>query len=206
MKLSSVKTLLILLACCSLVLLSGCGTNQGSTGTSPATTSTAPTAMATPTATASPATSTTPGVTCQVSPTVDLNAVAPLSQSAVFYINSKGGYQVSEYGSMLKRYNLATGQTTTLLDYSVSRTGILSAQLSPDKRWLAVQVTQATSLPALVKLLLIGVDGTHLQTLDCRDTSNGFVMPGNTIAWSPNSQELAYDTPFLPVRREGLAS
>jgi hypothetical protein len=204
MKLSSVKTLLILLACCSLVLLSGCGTNQGSTGTSPATTSTAPTAMATPTATASPATSTTPGVTCQVSPTVDLNAVAPLSQSAVFYINSKGGYQVSEYGSMLKRYNLATGQTTTLLDYSVSRTGILSAQLSPDKRWLAVQVTQATSLPALVKLLLIGVDGTHLQTLDCRDTSNGFVMPGNTIAWSPNSQELAYDTPFSAGQKGGV--
>lgn len=201
MKLSRVKTLLTLLACCSLVLLSGCGTNQG---TSPVRTSTAPTAMATPTATASPATSTTPGATCQASPTVNLNAVAPLPQSAVFYITSEGGYQVSEYGSVLKRYDLATGQTTTLLDYSASRTGILSAQLSPDNRWLAVQVTQATSSPTTVKLLLIGVDGTHLQTVDCRNTGGGLIIPGNPLAWSPNSQELAFDTPFFAGQKGGV--
>lgn len=184
------KISIIFMTCCFLVLLTGCGTNT-TVGTQPPSASTAiaqgtPTSpVATPTqATTSAPTSTASNFpACKPFSSVNLDAVSTPASNAVFYVSSQGGVQTMTKGSVLKRYDLASGKTTPLLNFSGSAASILSGQLSPDKRWLALIASAGDGHPNA--LLLIGTDGTHLHNLDCNAN-------GGLPVWSSDGNQIAF--------------
>jgi hypothetical protein len=199
MRLQKTHYLFLCLVCSCLVFLSNCGV--ASTGI-PAPTSTAQTTSTlttgataqstTPIATPVP-TQQTANASCPANGTLraaSLSSDVSPAQGAVFYIAAQGGGQVPTRDSVLKRYDLSTGKTTTLLSFAHTSNVIVSAQLSPDKRWLFLVVTGGLSDPFSFQLM--GVDGTHQQTLFCSPSGpDGGPFPEYTPQWSPDGQQIA---------------
>lgn len=185
-----------------LVCLSSCGTQSPTGSTIQATPVPTPTPGTTVQPTSPPA---TVGILSKDCPAngqavaASLAAGTSAAESAIFYIAENAAIQTSPMGSVLKRYNLQTGTTSTLLSFAGTQTGIFFAQLSPDKRWLLV-VTQSplasgtapdgSGFSSLDKLLLLSADGSHRQTLYCaqQDSSLSIADP----QWSPDSQTVVF--------------
>ncbi len=90
--------------------------------------------------------------------------------------------------STLKRYDVTTKQTTTVLLQSGRE--ILASQISADGQWIlfsSVQYSQDSKTTTNSKIQLVRVDGRYLQTLYCV-TGEGL----NTVEWSVDQKLIAF--------------
>src|SRR5581483_5205803 len=89
--------------------------------------------------------------------------------------------------SALKRYDVQTGRTTTLLQAGGS---IRHAQISRDGQWILFTVENES-------IRLVRVDGKYLQTLYCAsqgkridpESASGF---SSAVQWSPDQHEVIF--------------
>jgi hypothetical protein len=179
---------------CLLVLLAACGpfgpstsapTPAASTGSAPATLTTArssPTAPtgSTPITVPMPTTQTA----CPPAGTARAAVLAPLvlgSHQTIVYLFNQGTSPSSSTGE-IKRYDASTGQKVIIVNSPKSQ--IFGAQISADGQWILF-TTGVSS--AEVALQLVRMDGQGLQTLYCYSTDNF----GNSLAWSPDQKTVA---------------
>ncbi|HLZ56112.1 MAG TPA: hypothetical protein VKR06_04125, partial [Ktedonosporobacter sp.] len=163
------------------------------TATTPSSTTTATAAVtATSTTTAAlPADCPAPGTARPAKMPPDATAVPP----AVFYLTELGGVQSGIWAKDLKRYDLTTGQTTTILSFpqslSTSTDDRVTAQisLSPDKHWLLIATNSALNSTGIARLQIIRTDGTQVQTLTCATSTDW-----GTPLWSPDQRHIAFST------------
>jgi WD40 repeat protein len=95
----------------------------------------------------------------------------------------------------LKRYDLATGKTTTL--YSLLGSSWPDPplpSLSPDRHWLLFVSPDPKNFVTVhtARLLMMSTDGTRLQTLSC---GNVLLRGQNKLVWSPDGQQIAFSGP-----------
>lgn len=145
------------------------------------------------TATSTPATATTP-LPCNTARQATMTPLPGTTGSAVFYMTGRGGYQAVPSATSLIRYDLATGQQTTLVA-PTKDSGIVDVKLSPDKQWLLFSTYMQNQNQSSTKLQLIRTDGNMLQTLYI--SCSGFSPPG--LAWSPNEQLVAFTNPTAGI-------
>lgn len=195
MKLNKPMVLFLLLSLSWSTLLSACGVNPPPSSASsgrrtPTVTTTATiTREATPTSmVAQPADCPTPGTTRAANMPTDTTTAQP----AVFYLTGTGSSRFFTRQD-LKRYDVATGKTTTIY-YGIGGAWpeLPMPALSPDKHWLLFSSPGPITDKPSSRLLLMRTDGTQLQTLSCGIVlENQGDLEGGLI-WSPDGQQVAY--------------
>lgn len=177
------------LCICLLLVVTACST-QASANQSPGSISSTPASdRSTPgSLPASTGTVGTANTTCPA-PGTGRAAVMPALQlghdQTIVYIDSV---------STLKRYDVQTGRTTTILNAGGS---IGHAQVSRDGQWILFTVENES-------IQLVRVDGKYLQTLYCVP-QGGQIDPAipsgysSAMQWSPNQQEVIFSQGGSPM-------
>lgn len=138
---------------------------------------------------------------CGVTHPLQLPAPSGPTAPAVFYLVGQGGYQTSPSHTSLMRYDLVTGQTTTLVQ-ATSQASLSGVRLSPDKQWLLLQ--ESTGPQQHLVLQVMRTNGSQLQTVYESCSSNGGF--GNTGVWSPDGHRVAFIDPITGISVLDLAS
>ncbi len=158
---------------CLLLVLTACSQQSGNAttpGMSPTTTTSTPS----PTAAAVVQ-------TCPAQATARAAIMPPLppgNHPNIVYVSQ------SDNGSILKRYDVNTGSTHTILSTNGTET-ILKANISPDGQWVLL----VANLQNQLAIQLVRVDGQHLQTLYCTPTQ----MDMDSALLSPNQHFLVFN-------------
>lgn len=154
----------------------------------------------TPGITATQTTSTpaaTPTMTTNAEPTsctpvaphaVTRTPLASTGDPMLFYIVGVGGQQSIQVQTKLIRYDLITGQKTTLLA-TPQGLSLINAVLSPDKHWLLISSIFTSSQGVLLQVLR--TDGQGLQNLYANCTIAGF-NDNQGIRWSQDGSRIAF--------------
>jgi hypothetical protein len=178
---------------CMGALLVGCGTSASAVQARATTTSstTARTVLTPPT----PAPNTL-SVAQTICPTSGIARPANMppdttpAQPAVFYFTEIGGVQSGVMAKDLKRYELATGKTTTIFSFPSPSKDVIESPvlaLSPDKHWLLIaSVIDVRNGTPTLQLQLMRTDGTQSQTLLCAPWIG-------TPVWSPDGKRVAFN-------------
>lgn len=90
--------------------------------------------------------------------------------------------------SALKRYDMLTGKTTTIL--TLAHKNIVFSQVSADGQWILFVSAGAQQSQTPYKIQLVRMDGRYLQTLYC--SANG-AMSINSIQWSTDRKLIVFD-------------
>lgn len=189
------RTFHILLALlCLCILLTACNSPSAAPSSNTKAKGAAPTATSSPVATQL-LTPLHPTTTLPVPPTEDTcppsgagreMITAPLvlgTQPAIVYAHNTGTYDNPVSGELL-RYDVATGQTKTLL--VVQKAGIYGPQISADRQWVLFTIVTGAK-ERISELQMVRMDGQGLQTLYC--------SPNYSIQhplWSPTEQYIAF--------------
>jgi hypothetical protein len=139
---------------------------------------------------------------CRITHPATLTPLSGQSDPAVFYLTGGGGYQALPSNTALMRYDLTSGQTTTLL-HSTGDSIIVEARLSPDKQWLLLRVAMQSLQKTALQIMR--TDGSMLQTVYENSCSTGLAF-GGLDTWSPDGREVAFPDPFTSVSVLDLAS
>lgn len=194
-------------------LFAACGgqspTAGNQTGSSTAIVSTKTPTVPKTTPTALPA---TPMPQTQTSCPADLTGRAAVMASMslgldqnVVYVSNQPAMNGSPASSQLRRYDVTTGQTTTI--YSTTTNQIQQAQVSADGQWILFLATtpeaEQTSFNSPTAMIqMIRLDGQGLQTLYCFEKQNGTITSeqGSTnhlavsFQWSFDEQSLLFSS------------
>jgi hypothetical protein len=183
MKLKKPTVLFLLLALVWSMLLSACSSNPavGSSSSNRHTSTAAPGRTETSVTLASDCPAT--GSTRAAHMPADTTTVRP----AVFYLTGREIGKGVQAPLDLKRYDLATGKTSTISSFPQPSLRVPVPALSPDKHWLLFtnQIHPENTITS--RLLLMRVDGTQVQTLACQD-----IVPWSRLLWSPDGQQVAF--------------
>lgn len=101
------------------------------------------------------------------------------THSTIVYIKNK--VQGNMATGMLLRYDIATGNTSDIVD--LANTPISDAQISKDGQWI-IFVSQVSGESAIQ---MVRLDGEELQTLYCSSTSSI-----SNIQWSPDQHSIVF--------------
>jgi len=184
MKLKKPTVLFLLLALGCSTLLSACNSN-------PVAGSASPNRRTSTTASARTGTSTTLAPDCPAAGSAraaHMPVDTTTAQPAVFYLTGRGIGKGVQAPLDLKRYDLATGKTSTISSFPQLSEEVPVPALSPDKHWLLFtnQIHPQNNINTS-RLLLMRVDGTQVQTLACQD-----IAPWSRLIWSPDGKQVAF--------------
>jgi hypothetical protein len=184
MKLNKPAVLFLLLALVWSMLLSACNSN-------PAAGSPSSNRHTSPTASGSTGTSATLAPDCPAAGSAraaHMPADTTTAQPAVFYLTGREIGKGVQAPLDLKRYDLVTGETSTISSFPQPSEQVPVPALSPDKHWLLLtnQIHPQNNINTS-RLLLMRADGTQVQTLTCLD-----VAPWSRLIWSPDGQQVAF--------------
>lgn len=161
-----------------------------------------PTTTSTPITRITPVTKTLPvpptQTSCPASGTARATVTAPLVLGKHQKLIYTTRHEVPSYdpsspsSDTLKRYDVVTGQTTTIANLDTS---MATAQISADGQWVLF-ATKASSTHPQAAIQMIRMDGQGLQTLYCAprqlNQTNFNAEPIYAIAWSANQQLLMF--------------
>jgi hypothetical protein len=158
---------------CLLLVLTACSQqsdNQASPGLSPTTTSSTPSPRETTAVQTCP-----PQATARAAIMPHLTAG---NHPNIVYVSQSGD------SSILRRYDVSTGSTQTILSTNGTET-ITEANISPDGQWVLLVALLQNQLA----IQLVRIDGQHLQTLYCAPAQ----MDMDAALLSPNQHFLVFD-------------
>ena len=104
------------------------------------------------------------------------------TEQNVVYVDNQGTEQ-SPTDSVLKRYDVTTGQTIPIVQ--MANTWISEAQISADGQWILF-VAQVVGQDAIQ---MVRIDGRGLQTLHCAPGSQNIYA----LSWSPDQRSLVFN-------------
>lgn len=119
---------------------------------------------------------------------VTLTSPPGANSPALYYIVGKGGQQTLPSQTQLVRYDLTTGQKSTLYT-SPEGESLINAVLSPDKHWLLL--SSIFSRGQGIVLQLLRTDGQQLQTL-YTDCSASATISEQSDRWSLDGSRIAF--------------
>jgi hypothetical protein len=127
-------------------------------------------------------------------------ATAPLTQgnqqTIVYAANEHATDSYTATAGMLKRYDVTTGHTTSIV--RIPNMGIGGAEVSPNGQWILFTSASSVVDPGAhqnFKLQAVRIDGRGLQTLYCGTSASNITI--NDFQWSPDQTFIAFNSDSL---------